>query len=43
MLAAPSITAIRYHRLIRLPYAGHAPWLDEPEMVGTAIAEHLSD
>ncbi|MEI2730825.1 MAG: alpha/beta hydrolase [Dermatophilaceae bacterium] len=42
MLAAPSIVAIRYHRLIRLPYAGHAPWLDEPELVGTAIAEHLS-
>lgn len=42
MLAATSIVAIRNHRLLRLPHAGHAPWLDEPEVVGTAIAEHLS-
>lgn len=42
MSAADLIVAIRDHRLVRLPYAGHAPWLDEPEIVGRAVAEHLS-
>lgn len=39
--AANLIAAIRDHRLVRLPHAGHAPWLDEPELVGIAVAEHL--
>lgn len=41
MVAADSIVALRDHRLLRLPYAGHAPWLDEPELVGHALADHL--
>lgn len=41
MVAASSIVALRDHRLLRLPYAGHAPWLDEPELVGHALADHL--
>ncbi|MBK7723152.1 MAG: alpha/beta hydrolase [Austwickia sp.] len=41
MATASSIVALRDHRLLRLPYAGHAPWLDEPELVGHALAEHL--
>lgn len=41
MVAAESIVALRDHRLLRLPYAGHAPWLDEPELVGHALAAHL--
>lgn len=40
--AADSIVAIRDHRLLRLPHAGHAPWLDEPELVGRAIVEHFA-
>lgn len=41
MNAAASIVALREHRLLRLPYAGHAPWLDEPELIGHALADHL--
>ncbi|MEI2777988.1 MAG: alpha/beta hydrolase [Tetrasphaera sp.] len=41
--AAESIVAFRDHRLLRLPHAGHAPWLDEPELVGRALVAHLSD
>lgn len=39
--AANLIAAIPDHRIVRLPHAGHAPWLDEPELVGIAVAEHL--
>lgn len=42
MTAAESIVAVRNHRLLRLPFAGHAPWLDEPELVGRAVVESLS-
>ncbi|HYO85267.1 MAG TPA: alpha/beta hydrolase [Dermatophilaceae bacterium] len=42
MTAAESIVAVRNHRLLRLPQAGHAPWLDEPELVGHAVVEHFS-
>jgi pimeloyl-ACP methyl ester carboxylesterase len=42
MTAAESIVAVRNHRLLRLPHAGHAPWLDEPELVGNAVVEHFS-
>lgn len=41
MAAAASIVAVRDHRLLRLPLAGHAPWLDEPELVGQAVLAHL--
>ncbi len=41
LVAASSIVALRDHRLLRLPLAGHAPWLDEPELVGHALANHL--
>jgi pimeloyl-ACP methyl ester carboxylesterase len=39
--AARSINAIPDHRLLVLPGVGHAPWLQAPDAVGTAIAEHL--
>jgi len=38
---ARSIASVRDVRLLRLPGAGHAPWLQAPEAVGTAIAQHL--
>ena len=41
-VAADSIVALRDHRLVRLRGAGHAPWLDEPELVGAAVASHLA-
>ncbi len=40
--AATSIVSIRDIRLIRLPNAGHAPWLNNPRAVGEALAEHLA-
>lgn len=43
MAAAESIVAVRDHRLLRVPRAGHAPWLDEPELVGAAVLGHLAD
>jgi pimeloyl-ACP methyl ester carboxylesterase len=39
--AADSITAIPDATLIRVT-GGHAPWLDEPQTCGTAVAEFLS-
>ncbi len=42
MTAAESIVTVRNHRLLRLPFAGHAPWLDEPELVGRAVVDHFA-
>lgn len=39
--ASSAIVAIRDVRLLRLPTAGHAPWLGAEALVGPAIAEHL--
>jgi pimeloyl-ACP methyl ester carboxylesterase len=39
--AASSINAIPNRRVLQLPAVGHAPWLQAPDAVGTAIAEHL--
>jgi len=39
--AASSIVAIRDAHVIRLAGAGHAPWLQDPYCVGTALARHL--
>jgi pimeloyl-ACP methyl ester carboxylesterase len=41
LAAATSIVSIRDVRLIRVPHAGHAPWLQAPDLVGQAIANHL--
>jgi alpha-beta hydrolase superfamily lysophospholipase len=40
--ASRSIAAIPDVRLVRVPDAGHAPWLQNPELVARAIAEHLN-
>jgi pimeloyl-ACP methyl ester carboxylesterase len=40
--AATSIVALRDMRLLRLPTAGHAPWLQADPLAGRAIAQHLS-
>jgi pimeloyl-ACP methyl ester carboxylesterase len=40
--AAASIVAIRDLRLLRLPTAGHAPWLKAEATVGGAVAAHLA-
>lgn len=42
MTAARSVVGVRNHRLLRLPFAGHAPWLDEPELVGNAVVQHFA-
>lgn len=39
--AAASIVAIRDAHHLRLPHAGHAPWLTHPDAVGSALADHL--
>jgi alpha-beta hydrolase superfamily lysophospholipase len=39
---AVSIASLRDVRLVRIVGAGHAPWLQAPEVVGRAIADHLS-
>jgi pimeloyl-ACP methyl ester carboxylesterase len=39
--AAKHIAAIPNGRLVELPGAGHAPWLQFPEVVGRAVVEHL--
>lgn len=39
--AAASIVAIRDVRLLRLPTAGHAPWLQVLDRAGPVVAEHL--
>jgi pimeloyl-ACP methyl ester carboxylesterase len=39
--AASSIVAIHDTHLVRVPGAGHAPWLQAPERVGSAVAAHL--
>jgi pimeloyl-ACP methyl ester carboxylesterase len=41
LAGARSVVAIRDAHLIRLPHAGHAPWLTSPGTVGRAIATHL--
>ncbi|MCW2786650.1 MAG: hypothetical protein JWP74_3167 [Marmoricola sp.] len=41
--ASRSISAIRDAHLVEIPGAGHAPWLQEPELVGQAVAAHLAD
>jgi pimeloyl-ACP methyl ester carboxylesterase len=38
---ARQIAAIRDSHLVRLPEAGHAPWLQHPARVGHVVAEHL--
>jgi len=38
---ARHIAAIRDSHLVRLPEAGHAPWLQHPARVGHVVAEHL--
>jgi pimeloyl-ACP methyl ester carboxylesterase len=40
--AASSLVAITDVRLLHLPTAGHAPWLQAPAVVGSAIAAHLA-
>ncbi|MCW2644928.1 MAG: hypothetical protein QOG07_1921 [Pseudonocardiales bacterium] len=40
--AVQHIGAIPQSRLVELPGAGHAPWLQYPEIVGREIAEHLN-
>lgn len=39
--AAASIVAIRDAHHLRLPHAGHAPWLTHPDAAGSALADHL--
>ncbi|HSV40005.1 MAG TPA: alpha/beta hydrolase [Nocardioidaceae bacterium] len=41
--AARSVVAIRDAHSFRLAGAGHAPWLQDPYLVGTALARHLDD
>jgi pimeloyl-ACP methyl ester carboxylesterase len=36
------LAAIPHSTLVELPGAGHAPWLQYPDLVGRAVAEHLS-
>lgn len=40
--AATSIVSVRDVRLLRLPTAGHAPWLQAPTVVSDAVAQHVS-
>jgi pimeloyl-ACP methyl ester carboxylesterase len=40
--AAEHIAAIQHARLLSLPGAGHAPWLQQPEVVGRTVEKHLS-
>lgn len=40
--ASSAIVAFRDARLIRVPNAGHAPWLTDPKVVGRALVEHLA-
>jgi pimeloyl-ACP methyl ester carboxylesterase len=39
--AAEHIAAIPNSTLLTLPEAGHAPWLQYPDVVGRAVADHL--
>ncbi|WP_169813447.1 alpha/beta fold hydrolase [Nocardia vaccinii] len=41
LAAARSIVAVRNVSLLRVPGAGHAPWLQARERTGRAVAEHL--
>ena len=41
LAGARSVVAIRDAHLIRVPHAGHAPWLTSTERVGHAVAAHL--
>ncbi|MDT4913993.1 MAG: hypothetical protein QOC66_3121 [Pseudonocardiales bacterium] len=36
------VAAIPHGTLVTLPGAGHAPWLQRPDVVGRAVAEHLA-
>jgi pimeloyl-ACP methyl ester carboxylesterase len=40
--AAESLTAIRDLNLVRMPTAGHAPWLQDEATVGHALTVHLA-
>ncbi|MCU1659126.1 MAG: hypothetical protein JWO57_3782 [Pseudonocardiales bacterium] len=40
--AAAHLAAIPRSTLVELPGAGHAPWLQYPEVVGRVMAEHLN-
>ena len=40
--AATHIAALPNGKLLTLPGAGHAPWLQYPELVGCAVADHLT-
>lgn len=39
--AASAIVSVRDVRLLRLPTAGHAPWLRSLDLVGPAVVDHL--
>jgi pimeloyl-ACP methyl ester carboxylesterase len=41
--AMEHIAAIPESKLVQVPGAGHAPWLQYPEVVGRAVADHLAD
>jgi len=40
--AARSIVALPDAHLVRVPGAGHAPWLQATQRVGNAVAQHLN-
>jgi len=40
-LAAPALAAMHDVRLLQLTAAWHAPWLQAPDIVGQAVADHL--
>ncbi|WP_182378218.1 alpha/beta fold hydrolase [Nocardioides sp. WS12] len=40
-VAARSIVAVRDAHLVRARGTGHAPWLQQPELYGAAVAAHL--
>jgi pimeloyl-ACP methyl ester carboxylesterase len=40
--AIEHLAAIPHSMLVELPGAGHAPWLQYPDLVGRAVAEHLA-
>jgi len=41
--AMEHLAAIPHCTLVEVPAAGHAPWLQYPEIVGRAVADHLAD
>ena len=40
--ASEFLASIPHGKLVELPGAGHAPWLQCPELVGRAVADHLA-